>query len=532
MRNPQSATPQSGAQAVDNRQSSEWRWVALAAIGVVLLSSLPYLVVGLTTPADLRFGSALVNPIDGQSYFAKMRQGYDGAWLFRLPFTATDDPDAFLFTYHIGLGHLARVIGLSLTAMYQLARVLGGWALLVTLYAWIARVFDSAADRRRAWLFVALTSGLGWMGIASSDVAIPESNTFFSILTNAHFAASTALMLILFMAALDGSWLRAAPAAIGLAILQPFAPIAAFAALGMFLLLRWVRQPSHLTPLPQTIVTVVAGLSITPLMLYFFFAAQRDPILQGWAVQNFTPSPSPIEYLAGYGLMWLLTIPGARRALKRDRDVDLLLVAWVIASVLLLYAPFPLQRRFSLGLHIPIVLLAMMGLKSASVPSAAPLRGGSSRDASHNWRKWLRGVVFIVSLPTTLLLLIATSSAAIRPPDPRLFFSAHESAAFDWLRGNLPHDSVVLAAPETGLFLPAWADTRVVYGHPFETVDAENVRARVERFFAGSDDRSTLIQEYGVDYIFFGPREKRFGVPEVDWQTVFSVGDVTIYRAP
>ncbi|MGH2593152.1 MAG: hypothetical protein ACRDGG_06535, partial [Anaerolineae bacterium] len=466
MRNPQSATPQSApqsggqarAQAVDNRQSSEWRWVALAAIGVVLLSSLPYLAVGLTTPADLRFGGALVNPIDGQSYFAKMRQGYDGAWLFRLPFTATDDPDAFLFTYHIGLGHLARVIGLSLTAMYQLARVLGGWALLVTLYAWIARVFDSAADRRRAWLFVALTSGLGWIGIAASDVAIPESNTFFSILTNAHFAASTALMLILFMAALDGSWLRAALAAIGLAILQPFAPIATFAALGMFLLLRWVRQPSPPTPNPsplsrrvvaerigegggvakpgrgvggedplrQAIVAVVAGLSITPLMLYFFFAAQRDPILQGWAAQNLTPSPSPIEYLAGYGLMWLLAIPGARRALKRDRNVDLLLVAWVIASVLLLYAPFPLQRRFSLGLHIPIVLLAMLGLKSASVPSAAPLRGGSSR-ASHNWRKWLPEIAFIVSLPTTLLLLIATSSAAIRPPDPRLFFSAHES---------------------------------------------------------------------------------------------------------
>jgi hypothetical protein len=517
--------------AVEGRaRRSEIRWAAIAALGVVLLSSLPYVIVALTTPAELRFGGALVNPIDGQSYFAKMRQGYDGAWLFRLPFTADDEPDAFLFTFHLGLGHLARLTGLSLPTLYHAARVLGGWALLVVLYPFVARTFDAPADRRRAWMFVALAAGLGWISSSASDVAIPESNTFFSLLANAHFAASMLLMLIIFTAVLDGVWRRAVPASIGLAILQPFAPIAVFATLGVFLILRWLRPspPAHLSPsggLPQeegrrvypfrqALVTVVAGLSITPLMLYFYFATQRDPILQQWSAQNVTPSPPPIDYVLGYGLIGLLAIPGARAAWRRGREVDVLLLAWAVSSALLLYAPFPLQRRFSLGLHIPIALLGVMGLTTLLS------------------RRWPRRIVFLASLPTTLVLLLATSSAALRPPDGRLFFSANEAAAFDWLREHAPHHSVVLAAPDTGLFLPAWADVRVVYGHPFETLDAEDTQRIVERFFSGEDDRGMVLRRYGVDYIFFGPRERNLGRPDANWQAAFAQGDVTIYQAP
>jgi hypothetical protein len=459
-----------------------------------------------------------------------MRQGFDGSWLFRLPYTAAGSADAFLFTFHLALGHLARITGLSLTTVYQAARILGGWALLVTVYAVIARAFDALIDRHRAWVFVALTSGLGWIGVNATDVTIPESNTFFSIVANAHFALAAALMLIIFVAVMDAgrrAWLPAALASLGLAILQPFAPIAVFAALGLFLVLRWRRPSSPAGAIPaahrtrQAIIAVVAGLSIAPLMIYFYLVTQGDPILQGWSAQNLTPSPPLNEYLLGYGLMWVLALPGGRWALQRGRDVDLLLVAWAISSAVLLYAPFPLQRRFSLGLHIPIVLLALMGLMQTVVPR---LRGGI--------RQWLPRAVLLLSLPSTVLLLVATSSAALRPPDARLFFSANESAAFDWLRHNVPRDAVVLAAPETGLFIPAWAGARVVYGHPLETVDAVRTKSRVEDFFTGTIDREGVIRNYGVDYIFFGPRERKLGTPDRDWQTVFTSGDVIVYRAP
>jgi len=494
----------------------ETRWVMIAAWVVVLISSAPYAVVALTTPTEMRFAGALVTPIDGQSYFAKMRQGLDGAWLFRLPFTANDEPDALLFTFHIGLGHLARISGAELMAVYQAARLVGGWALLVVVYALIARVFDEVNERRRAWWFVALTAGLGWIAGTSSDVTIPESNTFFSVLTNAHFAASMALIIVIFMAVLDGRWRRAALASIGLAILQPFAPMAVYSGVLVSWMIGWaIGKRGEL--LQQVRVTIVAGLSLSPLLIYFYFATQRDPILQGWSAQNLTPSPPPIEYLLGYGLMGVLAILGARFALKRRREVDVLLVGWAISSALLLYAPFALQRRFSLGLHIPIVLLAVLVMSSVARPQL---------------RKWLPGVVFALSLPTTLVLLFVTSTAALRPPDGRLFFSTNEAAAFDWLRDNVSHDSVVMAAPETDLFLPAWGDVRVIYGHPFETLNAPKMKALVEDFFTGRMDRATVLREQKVDYIFFGPRERRLGEADSEWHSEFSAGDVTIYRSP
>lgn len=501
------------------RPVSNDKWIIFASLAVLLLAVLPYLIVAQTTPPDLQFGAMLVNPIDGQSYLAKIRQGYDGSWLFRLPYTAIDDADAFLFTFFLGLGHVARLAGLPLTSVYHLARIVGGFALLLGVYKLIARVFDLTSVRRWTWMFVALSAGLGWLGLEATDVTIPESNTFFSILTNAHFAAATALIIVIYLAILDVAWLHAALASLLLAILQPFAPIAVFAALGVFLFLRWLKQRSF--PRTQTIVVVLAGLAITPLMLYFYFVTQRDPILQRWTAQNVTLSPPLLDYLFGYGLMWILAIPGGRWALRRGRDVDLMLVAWVTSSAILLYAPLPLQRRFSLGLHIPLVLLAMLGLWHVVLPR---LHG--------HIRKWLPRLVLAVSLPTTLLLLLATSSAALRPPDGRLFFSNDEALAFDWLRQNAARDAVVLTAPETGLFVPAWADTRVVYGHPFETIDAEATRETVEQFLAGTVNQDEVIDAYGVDFVFFGPREKELGSPAADWRVVYSTGDVTIYRVP
>jgi hypothetical protein len=65
-----------------------------------------------------------------------------------------------------------------------------------------------------------------------------------------------------------------------------------------------------------------------------------------------------------------------------------------------------------------------------------------------------------------------------------------------------------------------------------ETVDAVRTKSRVEDFFTGTIDREGVIRNYGVDYIFFGPRERKLGTPDRDWQTVFTSGDVIVYRAP
>ena len=93
-----------------------------------------------------------------------------------------------------------------------------------------------------------------------------------------------------------------------------------------------------------------------------------------------------------------------------------------------------------------------------------------------------------------------------------------------------PSGAVVLASPLMGLFIPAWSDQRVVFGHPHETLDAAMREHEVEQFFSGTlPDAEAFLRP--VDYILAGPRERALGTPTLpnNYRPVFSEGDVTLY---
>ena len=131
----------------------EWRRILPVVMLLVAAGSLPYLSAWIATPADAHFTGLIFNPQDGGSYLAKMRQGYDGSWLFHLVYTPEPHMGAHIYLYYLALGHLARWLGLSLPVIYHVARLLSGIAMLVAIYRLASRVTASAgapAGRRRA----------------------------------------------------------------------------------------------------------------------------------------------------------------------------------------------------------------------------------------------------------------------------------------------------------------------------------------------------------------------------------------------
>jgi uncharacterized membrane protein len=137
------------------------------------------------------------------------------------------------------------------------------------------------------------------------------------------------------------------------------------------------------------------------------------------------------------------------------------------------------------------------------------------------------------TLPTTVLIVVLALGGGLQR-NARLFVSVDEASALDWLREHAPQDSVVLASPEMGLFVPAWSGSRVVYGHPFETVDAERTRSRVEAFFAaGTSDaeRAAMLSEWNVSFVLVGPRERGLGLAaSPPGAAVFTSPTVTLYQ--
>ena len=168
----------------------------------------------------------------------------------------------------------------------------------------------------------------------------------------------------------------------------------------------------------------------------------------------------------------------------------------------------------AVGLFVPIAILAVKALSQFPRLNTPRARIG-----------WLA-----ISSLTNLMLLVVTYGALMQHV-PSLFVTQHEWNVITYLRAQADPNVLVLAAPEVGNFIPAWAGLRVVYGHPVETLDAQARRDEVRRFFAGTlTDVSAWLKP--VDYIFIGPRERALGLPIIPsaFAPVFSDGDVTIYQ--
>jgi len=289
----------------------------LVTLALVVASSLPYFIAWAVRPEGAHFTGLLVNPLDGHSYIAKMRQGLDGSWRFRLAFTPERHTGAYLFLLHIALGHVARWTGLPLIGVYHGARALAGIAASLVAYRVITRLGGEPRQRRVAFLLLMFSSGLGWLVAASgylpADLWVPEAFFFYSILATPHFPLAIALMLVILMALAQPGRepgrreaMIAAIASIGLSIVQPFGVIPVYATLAVWLALRWLRDRR---PAWRTVGwTAAAGLVAVAYPLYGVLAIGADPVLAGWSAQNLTPSPPVWDWLLSFGLLAVLAV--------------------------------------------------------------------------------------------------------------------------------------------------------------------------------------------------------------------------------
>lgn len=512
----------------------EWRWVVFMTLALLIVSSLPYLIAWAVTPEGAHFTGLIFNPQDGNSYIAKMRQGFAGSWSFRLPYSPEPHDGAPVFLLHLLLGHVARWTGLPLVMVYHAARVVGGAAMLLALYVLVSWISDDVGERRAVFLLAALGSGLGWLavflGYQSADLWVPEAFPVYALLANAHFPLAMGLMVWIAGCGLrianrksqrEWLWGLGMIAAAGvLGAVQPFGLVMVFGGLGVMLVARAVRERA----VPWRLIAwiVVVGAVALPYPLYMLHAIRSDPVLAVWDAQNVTDSPPPWDWALSYGVVLVLAVPGVFFAARRSSNGDWLLLGWAGVTLVGMYVPLPLQRRLSLGLGIPLGLLAGLGWWRTVRPRIKARRRG-----------FLQGMVVAFCALTPVFLALMALLAALTS-EPWFYLSEGEWATLAWLREEGRPDAVVLCSPQMGLFVPAWAGQPVIYGHPFETVDAERRKAQVEAYWRGEmspAERETFLRENRVGYVFVGPRELAIG----NWRPVisesaFEAEDVKVYE--
>lgn len=524
---------------------------AAIAVALLLCVNLPYALAYFLPQPNREFTGVLMNPEDSNSYLAKMQQGYEGEWLYHIPFTAEEHAPAFLGGFYVLLGQLARLTALSVIQMWHLARLTCALVMCLVVYGFIKSFLADSRTRRLAYLIALFGSGLGWvvflfgqvywLGDMPVDFRMPEAHLFFTALTYPHFIAGTTfLMASVWLArlAFDTGRFRFAVVAgvvnLALGVVYPFL----IYLIGLILLLYWLFRSFELRrPDRNGAISILIALAVpAPLFFYYLSVLQSNPVMRAWDAQAITASPNPLHYLLAYGVLLILAVPTMRR-----RDLTLLWL-WVFSVALLLYAPLNPQRRFVEGVQVPLAILAATGVTNYYLPRLRHTKVFQRLAARPNYsvpgleRMLLVLLIALLTLSNLYVLSSTSVTAVLEQPDP-LFRSPDEIAAVDWAGTHLPPNAVVLSAYETGSLIPTRTNLRSVIGHWAETKDFMQKYEKVGEFFGSTRSdawRNSMLRELGVDFVIYGERERALGqydpASSMNLSSVYEGANTIIFR--
>lgn len=535
----------SGQNSSRNLQSlisrSEYRFVLIVGIVALAITSIPYNRGAALATEDRIFGGFVYATEDTYSYLAKMRQGAEGAWLFHIAYTPEPHMGTLFFPFHLMLGKIAALLpGNDLTMqmvwVYHVARWVFGLGLLLTVYRFLAAFTERVAVRWVAWLMVTFGGGLGWLivalgqsdwlGFSPLDFILPEGFTFLVLYAFPHIALGRTLLLwgIVFLLKAWGVELETPNSKsqisrlrwggltgllwLLMGLIVPFYVPVAWAVMGAAWLVLCVRHRRVMWR--EVWLAAIPAFISASVVAYSLWVFNSDPVYEVWSSQNLILSPHPFHYLAAYGVPLLLAAFAVRKAWRSEKPVWLAL-AWVGVVPFLVYLPFNLQRRLVEGVQVPLSLLAALGLAQIT-NFKSQIANSKSKVASG--RRWLLVGVVLFALSLTNVMLVAGNARVLRFRSTPVYRDGGEIAALDWLSERIDAGDVVLSSYETGNYLPARALARVFVGHGPETVRFYEKKALMLRFFdATTDDvwRQGLLEEYSIDYVFWGSAERQVG---------------------
>ena len=504
----------------------EKKAILYISILIFLVVTIPYLYAIQVSNDELVFGGFLINPVDGNSYLAKMQQGYRGSWKFVLPYSAVQGDGGYLFLFYLVLGHLARLLEIPLILMFHISRLVFGGFLMGMIWLLFKNLFENQKDRIFGYSLSIAGSGLGWIAVLfgkfTSDFWVAEAYPFLSMYTNPHFSFGLGLMILALIPLKKIPNLNYSILGLILGVVQPFAVVILCLILIAATFAELYKTPGGIQYKISKSETFkklfYIGLGGGSILVYQYWMISTDAVLSLWNDQNITDSPGLIDLLISFSPCFILAFFGVKQALKNQ--VGKILVLWTIISLLLILIPWNLQRRFLTGLFLPLVGLSVYGLNTIT-NSVRINRTG-------------RIILVCLVIPTNLLVVFSGINATtIR--DPQIFIKSSVISATTWIENNTESSALFLSGEEEGLLIPARTGRRVIYGHPFETTNALKEKLFVENFYKGNLSKSEIQQELirrEIDYVFSFRKNNYINdmLIELKYSPVYDNGDALIYN--
>jgi hypothetical protein len=369
----------------------------------------------------------------------------------------------------------------------------------------------------------------------STDLWMPEINTFWSLLWNPLFPYSLALTLLAMFwvdrASRDGRnsdfWLAGLAAGV-LALIHPYSQPVLLVWAGAVILAR--LRFKGLGGLARFLA------ALSPFLIYLVLVSKLHPIISRHSVAGQMTSPPLLAYALGFGLPLLLVVAGfAVDAIGMLRKHWPWLL-WFCVAIGFSYFPCWFQRKLAFGSHVPLCVLA--AISADRVLSRIPALAA---------RRWTAFAAALLSLPLLFMTTVhyfADQRRTVRANNEGAYYLSEDLMnGFAFLRQHSKPDDVVFSTTATGRFLPAFSGNTVLWGHWAMSVDLQER----QKWFMGLldpaskwDDPKRGDQFWGTDIRYmFADGDLKLALEREPWvwsamlgtaDTVFTNRSVIVYR--
>jgi hypothetical protein len=547
---------------VDRVRATEWIFPCAVALALLAIAWIPYGVAFHTSPPSDQFMGLVGHESidDNNVYLGLMRQAAEGRVLFTNNFTPESNRPALFNFIYLVLGRLAGATGWSLDSVHRLFGGVSIVLLVMVTYAFIATAIRKAWYRRLALILACFGVGFIWLarlghrltGMHLKTIAswLVETSVFHTMLVYPHFVFAAALMvgslLLLLKAERTGRFMPALAGGLCGALLaasHTFEMVVLLPAAVTYFVLDWMARERPPALHRWLSLALIIGVPL-PVLILNHLTLTREPMWGNVVARLDFSTPDPFRLALGLGASFFIVILTFDGFLRADRTAgERMSKAWLLVALALAYFP-RFNWRFHLlnGLQIPLAVLATQGLRRTAFRAILRRR---ARRAAPWWPKALRGwpgvqiasgVIIVLCCLSSVNLILSYRYEAGRVAEPTYLPKA-DVAAFEWMGREVPRDALVFCTYATGNYIPRLSGQRVFIGEDMLTEDLAKRQSEVEEFFRPAWDderRMSLLQRFGVDYVFYGSEERRMGGYDLSrasfLRPVYEAEGVKIYR--
>ncbi|NCF75157.1 MAG: hypothetical protein GWO87_01565 [Xanthomonadaceae bacterium] len=542
-----------------NIKKSEFKLIFIVSIIAIIFTSLPYLYGYFNSSNEYFYTGAHLAPTDLFVYESYINQIKDGNIMLENLFNNELFPEKNFNIFWLIIGLFAKIFHLSAFLAFHLTRILLIIPCLFAIYFLISYFFKNIVKRKIAFLLISFSSGLGALlsPILNSsyyveiekgyynwplDLWATESNTFLTLYQSPHFIASlTCLILIFlfFLIALDTNKIKYSLIA-GITALfyfnfHPFFLITIFSVISVYLIILLLQKQKKIFLKGMKHLFIIGFISL-PSILYHLTKILVDPITQEKAKQNLCATPSLFITIISYGIPLFLAIYGIYYLIKNKKinNKNLFLIVWFIINFILIFCPLiAFQRRLTMGMQIPIVILSVIAI-FVIYENIKNLKFISNFKKSKAVTILLLSFIFIF---LSLSNLYVITEGFIVSYQKMNYLHTSKIQAMLWIKQNVKKNETIFSSVLIGNIIPAIATKKVYAGHWVETTNSEYKRNKIVWFFRtnkSDKQKKKFLKNSRIDYIFYSNLEQNIGSFNPDekkyLKKVYDNKDVQIYK--